>query len=176
MRYLWSPWRLDYIISTTKHTSGCVFCNKIAVGKDEEELILVRGQYAFVAMNLYPYNNGHLLVIPYQHVPTLEALPSEALLEIAQLVNQSMATLRQVMNPDGFNVGVNIGREAGAGISAHVHVHVVPRWAADSNFISVIAQTRNIPETLPHTYKRLRAAWPGKPWAATHDPTTTGKL
>jgi len=166
MRYLWNPWRLEYIISTTKHTSGCVFCNKIAIGNDEEELVLVRGQHAFVAMNLYPYNNGHLLVIPYQHVPTLEALPAETLLEMAQLLNQSMATLRQVMNPDGFNVGVNIGREAGAGISAHVHVHVVPRWAADSNFMSVIANTRNIPELLPDTYKRLRAAWPGKPWGA----------
>ncbi len=163
MRYLWNPWRLAYIKRTTKAQSGCVFCNKIAVGNDDEEMVVYRGEHAFVALNLYPYNNGHLLVIPYQHVPTLEELPPETLLEIANLINQSMATLRQVMRPDGFNIGVNIGQEAGAGISAHVHVHVVPRWTADSNFMTIIANTRNIPELLSDTYKRLKAAWPGKP-------------
>jgi ATP adenylyltransferase len=111
-----------------------------------------------MALNRYPYNNGHLLVVPYAHVPSLEDLSPETLLEMMLLVNTGLATLRQAMDPHGFNVGANLGRPAGAGITAHVHIHIVPRWSGDANFMTTVAETRTIPETLDQTYARLRAA------------------
>lgn len=156
MERLWTPWRLEYILASKE--DGCVFCDKVSIGHDEVEHVLVRGQTVYLALNRYPYNNGHLLVVPYAHVPSLEDLSPEALLEMMLLVNTGLAALRQAMDPHGFNVGANLGRPAGAGITAHVHIHIVPRWSGDANFMTTVAETRTIPETLDQTYARLRAA------------------
>jgi len=135
---------------------GCIFCEKTREKRDEENLILYRGKDAFIIMNAFPYNNGHLMVAPYRHVPTLENLKNDELLEVFKLVNFSLRILREAMNPDGFNIGVNIGRVAGAGIEEHVHVHIVPRWNGDTNFMPVIANTKVISEGLSETYRNLR--------------------
>lgn len=147
---------MEYILSPK--SESCVFCDKIAAGDDEREHILLRGRTAYVTLNRYPYNNGHLLVVPYAHVASLEDLPPETLQEIMVLTNRCLAALRRAMKPDGFNLGVNLGKLAGAGIEYHVHLHIVPRWDADTNFMTVIANTRTIPELLDRTYERLRAA------------------
>ena len=156
MDHLWSPWRLEYILGPK--AQHCVFCQKPIAGHDEMEHILVRGETCYSALNRYPYNNGHLLVVPYAHVPSLEDLPVETLTEIMLLVNQCMAALRLAMHPQGFNVGANLGKVAGAGIEAHVHIHVVPRWGADTNFMTVVGETRTIPESLDQTFSGLRQA------------------
>lgn len=159
MERLWSPWRMPYL-TRGEPTEGCVFCQKLSDDgtNDKENLVVYRGTWAAILMNLYPYNNGHLMVIPYEHVPTTESLSSEALMEIMQLVNMSMAILRRVVKPHGFNIGINIGKSAGAGIHEHVHVHVVPRWEGDTNFLQVCAHTRVIPEMLSDTYEKLIVA------------------
>jgi len=159
LEQLWSPWRMQYILG--KDEGGCVFCDAFQVdpSEDREYLILHRGDSCGVIMNLYPYNNGHLLVIPYAHQKTLEGLPSEALTEILIVMNKSLAVLRAAMNAEGFNVGLNLGKVAGAGINEHVHMHVVPRWSGDTNFITTLSATRCIPESLRASYDRLRSAW-----------------
>ncbi|MEA3335129.1 MAG: HIT domain-containing protein [Chloroflexota bacterium] len=139
-------------------TEACVFCEKIVNGDDQAEHVLFRGQTAYLALNRYPYNNGHLLVLPYAHVPSLENLPPETLQEMMLLVNKGLSALRLAMAPDGFNVGANLGELAGAGIKDHVHLHVVPRWRADTNFMTAVAETRTIPESLDQTYARLLGA------------------
>jgi len=156
LEHLWSPWRLEYILSPK--TEACVFCQKITADNDEAEYILLRGQTAYLTLNRYPYNNGHLLIIPYAHVASLEDLPAETLQEMMLLVNKGLAALRLSMSPDGFNVGVNLGKMAGAGIEQHVHMHVVPRWSADTNFMTAIAETRTIPELLDGAFVRLQHA------------------
>lgn len=138
--------------------TGCVFCQKVTATDDRQEHVVLRGRYAYVALNRYPYNNGHLLVIPHDHVPSLEDLPTPTLTELMLLVNQGLAALRLAMQPDGFNIGVNLGKPAGAGIAAHVHIHIVPRWNGDTSFMSAIAGTRTIPELLDQSYDRLCAA------------------
>lgn len=153
---LWSPWRMEYILGPK--ANRCVFCDKVTTNDDEAEQILVRGQSAYITLNRYPYNNGHLLIVPFTHAPSLENLPTETLTEMMLLVNQGLAALRLAMQPQGFNVGVNLGKAAGAGIEAHVHMHIVPRWHGDTNFISSISDTRMIPELLDSTFARLRAA------------------
>jgi ATP adenylyltransferase len=159
MDQIWSPWRMEYIASPK--SEGCVFCAKLAPGSEAAEYILLQGRTAYVTLNRYPYNNGHLLVVPYAHVPSLENLAAESLAEMMLLVNQGLATLRLAMKPDGFNIGVNLGKAAGAGIESHVHIHVVPRWYGDTSFMSVVGETRTIPETLDRTYQRLQAALHG---------------
>ena len=149
---------MEYILSDK--TGGCVFCVKQTIDDDAEH-ILLRGHTAYVTLNRYPYNNGHLLVLPYAHVPSLENLPAETLTEMMLLVNQGLAALRLAMQPDGFNIGVNLGKAAGAGIEAHVHIHVVPRWNGDTSFMSTVGETRTIPETLDRTYQSLHAALEG---------------
>ena len=148
---------MQYLINADKDTSQsvCIFCAKIAA-PDDSEHILCRGQSAYVTLNRYPYNNGHLMVIPYTHVPSLEQLEPATLTELMLLANRGLAVLRQAYHPDGFNIGINLGRAAGAGIAEHVHLHVVPRWNADTNFMPVVGETRVIPETLDQTYARLR--------------------
>ena len=136
----------------------CVFCDKSQTHDDAAEHILLRGPTCYLTLNRYPYNNGHLLVVPYVHTASLETLPVETLTEMMLLVNQGLAALRVAMQPQGFNVGVNLGKAAGAGIEAHVHIHVVPRWHGDNNFIASIGDTRMIPEMLDNTYQRLRVA------------------
>jgi ATP adenylyltransferase len=135
--------------------SGCVLCNKITASDDKEH-VLARGQFGCVTLNRYPYNNGHLMVLPYAHVASLEDLDPPTLTELMLLTNRGLAVLRMAYQPDGFNIGVNLGRAAGAGIADHVHIHIVPRWNADTNFMPIISETRVIPETLDQTYARLR--------------------
>lgn len=155
VEHLWSPWRMEYILSAKD--KGCVFCQKVTSGRDDVEHILLRGQTAYVTLNRYPYNNGHLLIVPYVHAPSLENLTPETLQELMVLVNRSLTVLRATMRPEGFNIGANLGKVAGAGIESHVHLHVVPRWRGDTNFMTTVADTRTVPETLDQTFARLRA-------------------
>jgi ATP adenylyltransferase len=147
---------MEYILGDK--TDGCVFCVKQTRDDDAAEHVLLRGHTAYVTLNRYPYNNGHLLVVPYAHVPSLEHLPAATLTEMMLLVNQGLAALRLAMRPQGFNIGVNLGKAAGAGIESHVHMHVVPRWYGDTSFMSTVGETRTIPETLEQTYRHLAAA------------------
>jgi len=149
---------MPYILSDKK-SQACVFCQKLAQGPecDCENYVLFRGQYACVVLNLYPYNNGHLMVLPYEHVASLEELSPEVQAEMMHLVSHFIKLLRRAMDPAGFNVGMNIGKAAGAGIDDHVHIHVVPRWHGDTNFMPIIAETRVIPEWLDDTYAKLKA-------------------
>ena len=149
---------MSYILSDKK-SKACVFCQKLAQGPecDRENYILFRGEYASVVLNIYPYNNGHVMVLPYEHAASLEELSPEAQAEMIHLVSRSIKLVRQAMNPTGFNVGMNIGNAAGAGIDDHVHIHVVPRWHGDTNFMPIIAETRVIPEWLDDTYAKLKA-------------------
>jgi len=162
MEHLWSPWRMVYLRRDPAEAEreGCIFCEKPSENRDAENKIVYRGQKAFVILNIYPYNNGHLMIVPYQHVPSLEQLDTPTLTELMVLTNRSLAALRTAYQPHAFNIGLNIGAAGGAGIVAHVHLHVVPRWAGDTNFISSISSTRVIPEDLAETYQRLRLAWP----------------
>jgi ATP adenylyltransferase len=161
---LWTPWRMPYLRGEDKANSdGCIFCAKARGEDDAGEYVVARSAHVFVALNRYPYNNGHALIIPYAHVPSLEDLPSEALLDLMQTVNQTIAALRRVYRPQAFNVGANIGTAAGAGIAEHFHMHVIPRWAADTNFMGITAGTRVIPDLLDATYRQLRDAWNDAP-------------
>jgi len=146
-------------IQKHKDESGCVFCVAQDVSDGTENLILFRGQRAFVILNRYPYTSGHLMVVPYQHEASLEGLDSETRAELLELANQIMKLLGKEYHPQGFNVGINIGEAAGAGITEHVHLHVVPRWSGDTNFMSSLGETRVLPETLADTYQRLKKAW-----------------
>jgi len=152
---LWAPWRMSYIESSKQDKEECIFCVKPRENRDEENLILKRGRYAFIVMNLYPYNTGHVMVSPYRHVPSLVELTDEEGMEVMKLVALSIKALQHAMNPHGFNVGANIGRIAGAGIAEHVHIHVVPRWAGDTNFMTVVSGTKVMPELITDTYKKL---------------------
>ncbi len=141
-------------------TGGCIFCDKIRANpaEDRDNLVLWRGEHALIALNLYPYANGHMLVAPYEHTGELESLDPDILKEMMQLVGRGIRALRETMNPQGFNVGANLGRVAGAGVEDHVHLHLVPRWNGDTNFMPVLADVRMIPELLPQTYDSLLAA------------------
>jgi len=145
---------MQYLVGEKEE--GCIFCSKIAESHDEENYILYRGEWGFLILNLYPYTNGHMMAVPYQHVASLEQLDAETLTELMLLVNKGLAALRQAMSPQGFNIGVNIGEVAGAGVASHVHIHIVPRWGGDTNFMPVLDETRVIPELLDQTYERLR--------------------
>ncbi len=160
MQHLWSPWRMTYLQNENPPGGGCIFCEKPAENRDADNLIVHRGRLAFVMLNLYPYNNGHMMVVPYQHTATLEALDAPVLAEIMLLAKQALAALREMYQPQAFNLGVNIGRAAGAGIADHVHMHVVPRWAGDSNFMTTVAATRVIPQDLHETYRLAVEHWP----------------
>ena len=152
---LYAPWRYAYIVKASRGETGCIFCE--AVKKtDEEALILVRGKHSFVIMNIYPYNTGHVMVAPLRHVASLEELSDEELLEISRMVKLSLRAIREALNPHGFNVGVNLGRVAGAGIEDHVHIHIVPRWNGDTNFMPVIGGVKVIPQDVRETYRALR--------------------
>jgi len=156
MEKLWAPWRMPYI--EVKAPSGCIFCEKPRQAEDAENLILHRGQRTFVILNAFPYNNGHLMVVPYRHVADLTALTLEERDELMALTQWSTRLLAVALRPDGFNVGMNLGRVAGAGIADHLHMHLVPRWNGDTNFMPVVADTRVLPESLQNSYARLRAA------------------
>jgi ATP adenylyltransferase len=157
VRQIWAPWRMAYI-ERSQRKAGCVLCEKRASSDDAANYLLYRGDRAYVILNLYPYNNGHLMIVPYEHVASLEDLEVETLTELMLLTKRSLASLREVMAPHGFNIGVNLGRAAGAGIHEHVHVHIVPRWEGDTNFMPVLGDTRVIPQMLEDTYTRLLTA------------------
>ncbi len=153
MKRLWRPWRIKYILSPKPQ--NCVLCEKIADNKDRENYILYRGLKGCIMLNLYPYNSGHLMVVPFRHVPSLEDLDEEELLDFIKLTVKGIEALRRALNPEGFNIGINIGKVAGAGIEDHVHLHIVPRWGGDTNFMPIMAETKIIPELLEQTYERL---------------------
>jgi ATP adenylyltransferase len=146
-------------IQTPMTTQGCIFCNAFAASDDVTNLVVVRGQRAFVILNRYPYTSGHVMVVPCDHLPSLEKLDHATRSEIMELASRFIQVLEAVYHPQGINVGINIGEAAGAGIIDHVHMHVVPRWLGDTNFMSTLGMTRVIPETLEDTYQRLKTGW-----------------
>jgi ATP adenylyltransferase len=154
MDRLWSPWRLAYVTGATGEKSACVFCD--AAAHTRGELVLVRGEWSFVILNLYPYNNGHLMVVPCRHVSSLAALDPEEIAEMMRFTRDAEVALTEAYQPHGINVGINLGRAAGAGIEHHLHIHLVPRWTGDTNFMSVIGEVRVLPEDLSETASRLR--------------------
>jgi ATP adenylyltransferase len=153
MENLWAPWRMEYILG--KREPYCIFCPEGNGCSDEERLILLRGRLVMVMMNKFPYNNGHLLIAPWRHLASLEELSREEMTHIMQWMSISTNILKQIMHPDGFNVGLNLGCAAGAGVEDHLHFHVVPRWQGDTNFLTVFADIRSIPEHLKLTYEKL---------------------
>ncbi len=159
MRTLWAPWRAEYIYCAAGTSSAkrhCLFCNLLKTKDDAKNLILYRGRHAFVVMNRFPYNNGHLMVAPNRHTADLETLSAAESTELFKLVQRSLAVLRRGLKPQGFNVGVNLGRVAGAGVAGHAHVHIVPRWLGDVNFMPLLSETKVISEHLSETYDRLQ--------------------
>ena len=155
MDVLWAPWRMEYILSD-KNEQTCIFCPGEDRSRDEERLILHVGEKSMVIMNRYPYNNGHLLVAPVRHVGSLDLLDPQETLDLMMTVQQCIDILKTVMQPEGFNVGLNLGRVAGAGVEEHLHFHIVPRWNGDTNYMTVLGEVRVIPEHLRQTYNRLR--------------------
>jgi ATP adenylyltransferase len=153
---LWAPWRLSYIKGPKPQE--CIFCTHPAADNDEATHIVERGERCFVMLNAYPYNNGHVMVAPYEHVPSIEDLGAPELAELMSLAQRTLAALRAAYGPDGYNLGINQGKIAGAGFDEHVHLHVVPRWAADTNFMPVISSTRTLPESLESSFRALREA------------------
>jgi len=156
-KQLWAPWRLEYIQSADEQP-GCIFCNA-AAGGDEEALVVHRGERAFVLLNRFPYASGHLMVAPYRHGIELGGLDDEEALELHRLAAAALDVLHATMAPDGYNLGWNLGRVAGAGVVDHVHQHVVPRWSGDTNFMPVLADVKVLPEHLSETRRRLAEAW-----------------
>ena len=158
MKHLWSPWRMTYIDNHDKET-GCVFCNAQAKTDGADNLIAFRGERAYVILNRYPYTSGHLMVVPFDHKANLEELDPSTRAEMMELTARCMTVLRAVYNSQAFNVGANIGEAAGAGVVGHVHIHIVPRWHGDTNFMSTLGETRVLPETLEDTYRKIGAAF-----------------
>lgn len=157
MDYLWSPWRLPYL--TAHKPEGCIFCHMANAHQDEEALIVHRAEHNFVVLNRFPYTSGHLMIVPYHHAADLAGISEEAAAEMMALTRTAERHLRWLYHPDGLNLGMNIGESAGAGIAGHIHMHVLPRWTGDANFMTTVAQTRILPEELPATWKRLKEAF-----------------
>jgi ATP adenylyltransferase len=158
MDRLWSPWRYKYITESSAN-DACIFCVKPAQGNDRENLIVYRGERNFVILNAYPYTNGHLMIAPYEHVASLNAARADTVTEMMLLTREAERHIRDVYRPHGLNLGMNLGEAAGAGIAGHIHMHVLPRWRGDANFLSVIGETRVLPETLDITYDKLKASF-----------------
>ena len=154
MDRLWAPWRLSYVTAAQAPATDCIFCDASA-GR-EIDLVVLRARHAYVILNLYPYNNGHLMVVPNRHLAALEALTTEEQTELMQLARLSEMALNEAYRPQGINVGINLGRAAGAGIENHLHIHLVPRWSGDTNFMTAVGETRVLPEDLGATAARLR--------------------
>lgn len=158
MNHIWSPWRMKYI-ENSKKEDACIFCSAQALDDSAENLIAFRGKHAYVILNRYPYTSGHLMVVPFAHQPNLEELDAETRAEMMELTTECMTVLRKIYRPHAFNMGANIGEAAGAGVQSHVHIHIVPRWAGDTNFMSAVGETRVLPEALDQTYQRVRATF-----------------
>ncbi len=181
MNYLWTPWRMEYISGDTgdageatgdsgtsetaqgedliaPESTGCVFCDRVRLPETEDRasLILLRARHNFVIMNLYPYNSAHLMIVPYTHTADLPGLPQETVGEMMSLAQRMVTAITEEYRPEGFNLGMNLGRVAGAGVADHLHMHVVPRWAGDTNFMPIVGATKVLPELLERTYDRLR--------------------
>jgi ATP adenylyltransferase len=157
---IWAPWRLEYVKDAAKDNEDeCIFCAKPAADDDEANLIVHRGQRCFVILNLFPYTNGHLMVAPYEHTAALQDLDADTVAEMMALAQAAMRRLEEVYAPHGYNVGFNQGRVAGAGFENHIHMHVVPRWGGDTNFMPVLADTRVMPQTLQQSYEALRGGF-----------------
>ncbi len=161
MDRLYTPWRYDYIKGAsgekTGHGTACVFCTiRDRRDEDDETFILHRAQHNFVVLNIYPYTSGHLMIVPYEHAAELSEIPKETSDELMDLAKRAQAILREVYRPHGFNLGINLGQAAGAGVADHLHLHVLPRWSGDSNFMTTVAETRVLPEDLKTTYDRLK--------------------
>lgn len=167
MERLWTPWRMRYVGGETP-AEGCIFCQKPAAANDVADLVLYRGTSAFIIMNLFPYNTGHVMVVPYAHVADLSLLHPASLRELFALLPWVTAAQLRVLQCDGFNLGLNLGSVAGAGVAEHLHVHVVPRWEGDANFMPILANTMVLPELLPVTYAKLRAELELSELAAPH--------
>jgi ATP adenylyltransferase len=154
---IWAPWRLDYVRDASKDIEEeCIFCAKPAADDDEANLIVHRGELCFVMLNLFPYTNGHMMIAPYEHLPTLPELEPATVAELMALTQRAMVILEDEYSPHGYNVGFNQGRVAGAGVEHHIHMHVVPRWGGDTNFMPVLADTRVMPQSLEQSYAALR--------------------
>lgn len=151
---IWAPWRLRYVKGASK-SDECIFCTKPLEGDDRGTLIVHRGERCFVILNLFPYTNGHLMVAPFEHAGRYQDLSAETTAEMTALAQQAMSRIEAVYEPEGFNVGINQGRVAGAGIEGHIHMHVVPRWAGDNNYMPVIADTRVMPQSLEESYDAM---------------------
>ncbi len=154
MDHLWTPWRYAYVTGADQKR-GCVFC-ELPKETDQQALIVHRGEHCFVILNTYPYTNGHVMVVPYAHLDELAKLPTVAAQEMMALSQRMETVLRSLYRPDGINLGMNIGKAAGAGVAGHIHMHVLPRWTADASFMSVVGETRVLPETLEVTWERIR--------------------
>ena len=157
MEHIWAPWRIQYI--QMEKPEGCILCEKPKENKDVPNYILYRGDKNFVILNSYPYNPGHLMVAPYRHVASLEELTEEERQEHFEIVSRSIKVLRQVFKPGGFNIGINLGKAAGAGIEDHFHTHIVPRWQGDTNFMPVLSEVKVLPEALADTYQKLSGSF-----------------
>jgi ATP adenylyltransferase len=155
---IWAPWRLRYVKDANK-SSECVFCTKPELGDDREALIVHRGERCFVILNLFPYTSGHLMVMPFEHLGRLQDVDSAITAEMMDLAQQAMRRMEEVYSPEGFNVGLNQGRVAGAGVEGHIHLHVVPRWAGDNNYMPVLADTRVMPQSLEESYDALQGGF-----------------
>jgi ATP adenylyltransferase len=160
MDYLWTPWRYSYITGS-KEGQGCIFCDKLKSGDDHAAWIVYRGAHCYICLNAFPYTSGHVMVLPYAHIDELHKLPQDAAREMMDLCQRTERILRELYHPDGINLGMNIGAAAGAGVAGHIHMHVLPRWVADANFMTVVGETRVLPELLDVTWERLRAAFAG---------------
>jgi ATP adenylyltransferase len=157
MDHLFTPWRYAYI-SKAGEAQGCLFCDKLKEGDDARAYIVHRYKHCYVILNAFPYTNGHVMVVPYEHVDQLQKLSLETAHEVIEVCQKTERALRQLYQPNGVNMGMNIGEAAGAGVAGHIHMHVLPRWVADANFMSVVAETRVLPETLERTWERMREA------------------
>ncbi len=160
MDYLWTPWRYQYIVKSGD-AGECVFCAAGRSSNDEEALVIHRAAFNFVILNRFPYTSGHVMVVPYDHVASLTELKDEALAEMMGLARDAERHLRAVYHPEGLNLGINLGKSAGAGIAGHIHLHALPRWTGDTNFMTAIGETRILPEDLQETWRRLRLAFAG---------------
>lgn len=157
MKALWAPWRMDYILS--EKDKRCIFCELPKEDRDRDNLILYRSSHNFVMMNRYPYNNGHIMVVPFLHMHSLEGFGDEMLLDFMKVARHSVESIKKAFTPEGFNIGINIGKIAGAGMEEHMHLHMVPRWAGDTSFMTVFDEIRVIPEHVMSTYDKLYTAF-----------------
>ena len=156
MEHLWTPWRSTYMKAAQENKTRCIFCAAVSGDNDPQTLVTYRGSHVFVILNRYPYTSGHIMIAPYAHVSRLNDAPAEAVAEMAELLKAGEQILEQAYNPDGINLGMNLGRAAGAGIEQHIHMHMLPRWNGDANFMTSVADTRIIPELLEETYSKIK--------------------